>query len=642
MYPVSEKFIEQIRANKRRVFGKVAIDYTDPSIDQSVEVIANENANISYPAQVADNVRAPAGKYASLDGSWELGAGYVLAPAPGDNRQMGWWGSNLAGTGGYFSQPYPTLAITFLPRPIVKLQAVGDNQRQEHPVDFDINLYNEETLLYTETVTGNDKISWEKPLDNAVTEVTKIELVVKRWSHEGRCVKIVEFFTSVQEEYEGEDIISISLIEEKETGAGLPVGHISSNEITLKLNNISRKFDVGNKQSPVYQLLKPNRRIRAWLGVKHDNEEMEWVPLGLFWSGEWKANEAEVSAEISGRDRLELLRKNKFSTSKVQQNKSIYDLAENILQDAGLTAEQYWIDEELQDFTIPYAFFDEQEHREALRKIAEACLGQVYCDREGVIRIEGPSYMENLLAGETGTYYLKGTFPAEIDGIIKAYGIGPDDYFRKDNPPKTDGVANYIEVETQPLTVEAEKEVYRSNEPVTIGAGETKTLTVYFNETPCIEATASLADEPVGCTIQDAKYYAWGADITVYSPNSGTFTLVIEAKPLKVINKEKVIAKDEASIAENGVLTYTFPSNPLVQTAAMAQDIADRLLNMFKDPRRDLELEWRGNPALLLGDLVIVPDYKDERGYFYIVKNELDFSGALRARLSGRRIGGGV
>ena len=644
MYPVSQKFINEIRAIERKIYGRITIDYTDPTIDQSVQIEANENANISHPYQVADNIKEPAAKYASLDGSWILGEGYVLAPLPGDAsiRQMGWWGSTLAGANGYFSEPYPTLAITFLPRPIVKLQAVGDSQRQEWPVDFDINLYSGENLVYTEVVTNNDKIAWEKSLDDPVTEITKIELVIKRWSHAGRCAKIVEFFTSVQETYEGEDIISINLLEEKEIDTGLPVGHISSNEISIKLHNIDRKFDVGNKQSPVYQLLKPNRRVRPWLGVKYDNDEMEWVPLGLFWTlNDWRANEAELSAQVSARDRLELLRRSKYSTSTVQQNKSLYDLAENILQDAGLTAEQYWIDDELKDFVIPYAYFNEQEHREALRKIAEACLGQVYCDREGVIRIEGPSYMENLLAGETGTYFLEGEFPAEIQ-VIKAYGIGPEDYFRKDNPPKTDGVANHIEVETQPLVVDEMKEVYKSNEPILIKAGETKIMTVRYNETPCIEATASLVDAPAGCAIQDVQYYAWGADVTVYSPNSGTFTLVIEAKPLKVVNKEKVIAKDDASIAENGLLTYKFPANPLVQTTAMAQDIANRLLNMFKDPRRDLELEWRGNPALQLNDIVIVPDYKDERGYFYVIKNELEFTGALRARLSGRRIGSGI
>ena len=102
--------------------------------------------------------------------------------------------------------------------------------------------------------------------------------------------------------------------------------------------------------------------------------------------------------------------------------------------------------------------------------------------------------------------------------------------------------------------------------------------------------------------ITKATYYAWGADITVYSANTGTFELVINAKPLKVLNKEKAIAQDEESITDNGKLHYVFPANPLVQTREVAQKIADTLLAYFKNPRRDVSIEWRGNPALLLGE----------------------------------------
>ncbi|HHV41481.1 MAG TPA: hypothetical protein GXX72_01345 [Clostridiaceae bacterium] len=65
-----------------------------------------------------------------------------------------------------------------------------------------------------------------------------------------------------------DDIISINLLEEREVSQGsLPVGNISANEIDIRLNNESRKFDAGNRQSPLYQLLKANRRIKAWLGA---------------------------------------------------------------------------------------------------------------------------------------------------------------------------------------------------------------------------------------------------------------------------------------------------------------------------------------------------------------------------------------
>lgn len=267
MYAVSSEYQENIKAQTRRIYGKIQIDYTDPFLDQSINITASENANISYPMQTADNAVKPIGKIASLDGSWVLDGTWVLAPL--DTTQMGWWGSQLAGVGGAFVSPYPTLTAAFLARPITKLKVVGDCDREEYPVDFTIKLYNaSSTLLYTESVTANALISWSKTLGSAITQVTKMVLEITKWSHEGRQAKIVEFFTSIQEIYEGDDILMINLLEEREVSQGsLPVGNISSNEIDIRLYNKDRKFDAGNTQSPLYQILKQNRRIKAWLGT---------------------------------------------------------------------------------------------------------------------------------------------------------------------------------------------------------------------------------------------------------------------------------------------------------------------------------------------------------------------------------------
>lgn len=1021
MYPVTQDYLSEIKATERRVYAKCQIDYTDPFLDQSISVAASEQANISIPAQTADTVTEPVGKIAALDGAWVLDGTWCLAPGPDEakTKQMGWWGSQLSGADGSFTAPYPTLTVTFFSRPITQLKVVGDSKRGEYPVDFVIKLYGSgDVLKYTETVTGNTQVNWSKILTNPVTEVVKMTLEISKWSHPSRQVKILEFFTSIQETYEGDDVLLINLLEEREVSQGsLPVGNISANEIDVRLNNVTRKFDAGNTASPLYQLLKQNRRIKAWLGMDAENNyssnpptftrssvayksdgtqvadnvprfeqgkfgkavmveegttnkietegggasqdwtkwshwnstnywytceqyddpvmgkvfkgtaknntflfdyypytvtagvtytlnvwlkanvevtrtligymtrstdnaaignqsktvtikttwqkfewqitpnesrtvsagigirfesgwdgviieaarpqleqkpystsfingtrsaetltiptagvlnpqegtvecwwmpinqpastmtgsqlvappiiqvgnyyqnnswilwcginsqlrlyargdnatgwtgnwtiipnlnwyqlnqwyhivviwqnantfwvfidgikygpyvsslplvsiagnimslgrfdaasgpsnaifddlrisnrartdaeilaayqsgqplqrddsttyllsfngsiypvERVWVPLGTFWSGDWSAPEDGVYAQITGRDRLELLRKSTYSTSTVQTNKTLYDLAIAVLQNAGLTSSEYFVDTELQQYTIPYAYFEPQSHREALRKIAEACLGQVYADRNGVIRVEGPSYLTSKTM-------------ADIT-------ITQNDYFRKDNPVKWGQIANYIEIETQPLRPDVSQEVYRSNDPVSIAASQTLTLTVYYNQTPCISAVASL----VGATntiITTATYYAWGANITI--KNNGTtaesVTIVINAQPLKVLNKEKAIAQDSASITDNGMLKYTFPANPLVQTLSMAQTIANKLLASVKDPRRDVEVEWRGNPALLLGDRVKVTD-KLEQNDYYVVRQEIEFSGALRAKLSGRR-----
>jgi len=269
MYPVTQEFQDKIRARERQVFAKIQIDYTDPFLDQSIEVEVNENANVSFPEQTADAVAEPFAKIASLDGSWELDGTYSLATGK-EEDQMGWWGKQLAGTGGAFSTPYPTLTVTSFPRPITRLQAVGDSKRQEWPVDFAIRLYDgNNTLLHTETVTGNTQIAWSKVLDEPVTQVEKMELEITKWSHAGRQAKILEFFTSIQKTYEGDDVLVINLLEEREVSQGsLPIGNISSNEIDIRLSNETRKFDAGNKVSSLYQLLKANRRIKAWIGTE--------------------------------------------------------------------------------------------------------------------------------------------------------------------------------------------------------------------------------------------------------------------------------------------------------------------------------------------------------------------------------------
>ncbi|MFZ5816306.1 MAG: hypothetical protein ACOY93_13580 [Bacillota bacterium] len=617
MEPVTQAFNEAMRAPERHVVARVVIDYTDPTIDQSVAVVATEEARIAYPAQTADSVEAAPSRWASLDGSWVLDGSYRLAPdtpEDADRYQMGWWGASLAGLGGAFASLFPTLTVTFLPRPIHSLRVVGDSARAEYPVDFAIRLYDEtDTLLHEELVTGNAGVTWSKPLAQSVNSVTRMVLEVTRWSHEGRQVKITEFFTSVQQTYEASDLLEISLLEEREVSQGsLPVGTISANEITIRLSNEDRRFDADNEQSPLYQLLKPNRRIRAWLGVVLPDDSTEFVQLGTFWSTEWKAREDTVEATVRALDRLELLRKSTYQSATVSSNTNIYDLAVAVLTDAGLEPEEYYVDPALQEYAIPYAWFDPMSHREALRLIAEAALAQVYCDRDGVLRVEGPG----------------GGF-----GSVTALEITADDYYTCDNPMRPGHVANEVIVDTQPLRPAATpEEVYRSNDPVTVPAGQSVTVAVHYSKTPVIEAAASL--EGAGATITGAVYYGWGAEVTL--TNSGgtdaQVTIVVTGRPLTVLSRERAIARDSASITENGVLRYQFTSNPLVQTLAVAQRIADTILASAKDPRRDLEVNWRGNPALELGDRITVKG----RDY-HVIRQQIDWAGALSATTTGRR-----
>lgn len=346
--------------------------------------------------------------------------------------------------------------------------------------------------------------------------------------------------------------------------------------------------------------------------------EMEWVPLGTFWSLDWDSPDDTLEATVTARDRMELLRKNIYEVSPLWINETLYNIATFVLQDAGLYPGEWVIDPGLQNIVIPYAWFEPISHRDALRQIAEAGLATVYADRDGKIRIE--SFAS---AGET----------SELT-------ITEDDYFSPlSAPSKQEGVANEIVVTTQPIEPAAEaEEVYKSSAPVTIPAKTTQIITVYYSSTPVMDAAAILVDPPTGVSIVagETSFYAWGAKVAVRNTTTSDQEVIVkvDGKPFKALSKERVVVRDDASILDNGVLQYEFPANPLMQTLGQAQAIANALLASFKDPRRDIEMTWRGNPALLLGDRITVKG-KD----YHVIRQELEWSGAFSSRLMARKAG---
>lgn len=645
MYAVSQEFKDKISAQKRKIDAKIIIDYTNPFQDQAVNQVVSEEADISYPQHTSDSILQTAGKIASLDGTWMLDGTWISAPDDEEEyyTQMGWWGRQLAGTGGIFSSPYPSITLSFAPRSVDSLICVGDSAREEYPVDFEIKLYNEtDSLLYTEAVTGNTLIEWSKDLTTPQAEVAKIELTITKWSHEGRQAKIIELLTAVQETYEGDEIMSINLLEEREVSQGsLPVGNISANEIDIVLYNKDRKFDAGNTESPIYNLLRANRRIRAYLGITKDDELKEWVPLGTFWSGDWNVPEQGLTASTSGRDRLEQLRNTEYTTSVVEQNKTLYYLAEKVLVDAGLRPEEYTIDTDLQNYTIPWAYLDRMSHREALRIIAEACLGQVYCDREGIIQVKiiDSEVSENIYPelSVDNDLYLWQDDALSVEGFNFVYeygdiyldmdqGLTKEVYFEKSNPIKWSKISNKIEVNRFPLTVSNNTEEVYLSEEVDPGV-----YICNFNKVPCTQASATITSG----NVVSEQYYSWGAIIEV--DTVGAFTISINAKPLVALGNQKIVRQDDVSMADNGVVLYKFNDNPLIQTRAQAEDIAQRLIDYYSNPRRDITISWRGNPSWLLGDLVAVVDDNEINNYI-IAQQSIEYNGGLKAEVGGRRI----
>ena len=69
----------------------------------------------------------------------------------------------------------------------------------------------------------------------------------------------------------------------------------------------------------------------------------------------------------------------------------------------------------------------------------------------------------------------------------------------------------------------------------------------------------------------------------------------------------------------------------------MGYKIINRILANQKISNRNLNLSWRGNPALMLGNEITTIDELQKNNY-KVIRQTLDYDGGLRSNLDARRV----
>jgi hypothetical protein len=624
---------------------KIDILWTDPYIDIAIEASSTDKNYICWEQQVADLITTTPHKYAILDGTFLLDGTYYAAPstqALANLNQFGWYTESVCDEDRIFYwEAYPQLIVEFSARSIAYLYVVGDPALNQYPVDFELYVFEGAIEAYHLEVTDNTELNYVVNIfSEEIYAATKIVLVLKKWSTANTVGKIVEFFSTMQDTLEGDDIVSANLLEEREVREGsIPIGVLSSNELDVEFQNVALMrgvkkyidpFFPGNDDSYLQGFLRPNCRMTAYLGFELPTGSIEYLLLGTFWTGEWNISDDKFSCTVSCRDRMEILRNETYTATEIFENKTLYYIANSVLQYAKDNIPLFdlvWsIDAELENFTIPYAWFEKKSYMEVLKNIAEACIGQAYMSKTDVLILE--SYKAN--------------DPAAVDLTITK-----DNYFGRSQPSNAGDLKNYIEVETQPLSQsDAAVQVYESPDAIAIGSSEIiENIELVYSELPVKDAVATVIEESAGVDVAlVVTYYPWGCTLAATNLNAvaGSFKIRVEGHTFTVLYPETVIRQDATSIFENGKLVCKFPNNHLVQTNAVAVKIAENLLASYKEPRKDVVLNWRGNPALELGDTINAPIYQrgsiNNTGNFVVYKNKIDFDGTLRENTDARKV----
>lgn len=519
-----------------------------------------------------------------------VGGCYAMPDVPYTGEFLvGWWGAgtSISGADGNFSAP-PSLIINLYPIPFSDYEIRGF-LLEEYPVDFDLLLtHNGQT--HTESVRGNTDAAFAGRLSvGALKDVGRIELRILKWSHRGAFVKISAFLARFVDRYETGDVVSLAVIEETDGSLGtLPVGNISSNELTVTLQNIDDKYFFGNKASILSNSARPNRRLEPFFGFGS-----KMLPKGVYWSSDWSVADSGTTASTTGLDRLGLLQNVQYnglggihnSNADAELtywvNQSLYRVADDVLTDlrnSYMSDLEFQLDDGLKDVIIPTAFFKSQSYFDVVRTIAQAACAFAYMDTPTAAEIYGAKERGNPKCADILRIRPLEQFISEEGVEADAETFTQDDYIDKNTSAKRSDVVNVVTVGYTEYRIDAE-----SGKPVEVKDGE------------------NAAGPPKTFTVQS-----------------------------------------EESILEFGKITHEYKNNNLIQTLAQAEDVATRVLTAFSKTPYAAEISAFGDVTRRVGDILLVPEYQkhgiDRRGDYSVTRIETEFDGGLRQSVTCRRV----
>ncbi|RKD22460.1 hypothetical protein SAMN02745883_00685 [Caminicella sporogenes DSM 14501] len=612
--PVMDNIHTVMNAPTRQVFAKVEVTYTNPQQDNTLEIETSRMNVLSRKEQLYDGLKKPKYKYFFLFQNKLDGTYHPI----GENSEIGWLDEKLSDENGIVD---PAAEITFRfkeSRSIVQLEVVGNIQNNNFPVDFSIKLYDDnDNLLYTENVVGNTDVDWIKDI-SPVHDVAKLVLRVTKISTPHVVCNILEMYPVIVETYYSDKIIDIDLLEETAYETSTPLGGVSANELNITFNNEDRRFSPNNQQSILKSYLKKNRKVKVWFGA-YVNGNLEWYPWGVYWSDSWDIKRRSMVAKLKALDLLDLLRKTNYSNSTLKINKTLTELATDILIDAGLKTGDFVIDSVCDSIIIPYSWFDRQSHREALQKLASCALVSMYCDHNGRIVID------NILnAKEYVTEFTE------------------DSYIDVNYPQAYKSSYNYVEVEYINYALEERQEIYNEDMSEIIKPNTSKQFICRFNNIPCDEIQDPTIDG-INLKVIETKKYAWGCIVTIKnigSTDSILRNINIQGRPLKEQNRGVVVAKDENSVLIEGEIRAPKISSPFIQTREYAKYLAETLLRIYSNAKYDAQLNARGDIAVQLENQVkLIDSIEGINDYYKIIRQSVKWDGVFHSDITLKKVG---
>ena len=252
-------------------------------------------------------------------------------------------------------------------------------------------------------------------------------------------------------------------------------------DFSVTVDNKDRAYDVENEESTV-NFLEIGQSIEALYGQAMDDGTIEWIPGTSLALKSWSADDTEMDFQAS--DRFDGMDSTYYRGQYHPNGMSLYDIAVDVLADAGVDYREYWIDPYLKDVMITNPM-PAVAHKEALQLIANAGRCILYLDRAGKIFLKSSFVPDMEAASDDEAYFSNAA--AVLDHTGKdAYASAGQDH------TAADGAAYFLPRRAEGTTY---LNVGYISDSVADGEGR-------FAEDPTISITMEAAFKCFGLTLE--------------------------------------------------------------------------------------------------------------------------------------------
>lgn len=255
----------------------------------------------------------------------------------------------------------------------IDFKGLSINFGENYPIDFDVVSSTGQTIEFR----GNTQSDWrtEEVLENT----TFIKLVFYTMKNPASRLRIYSILFGYGLVYYNDSVMS-SALDSYVSPIGADVPQI---DFTVQLKNYDRYFNVDNPKSAI-NYLETGQEMDIMYGYQlPGSEEIEWIQGNHLLCSEWESDDstATIRCQDIFRNMDSEYSKGLYSAS----GKSYYDLAQEILSDAGVS--DFYIDPRLKKLYTNNPM-PRVKHKEALQIIANACRCVLTQTRFGAVQIK--------------------------------------------------------------------------------------------------------------------------------------------------------------------------------------------------------------------------------------------------------------